>query len=134
MVIRPAFALGPDSVADAVIDALRRADIGVDVLTAEELGTHDRMGDPEGGSEITSAQALDQAFSPRDLREEGRRRILAALTTEWWTIAEIKAATVGDVHPRTVQYRLKELRREGLVEYKESDFDHTGRWRLRSMT
>jgi hypothetical protein len=59
----------------------------------------------------------------------GQQAVLGALTDEWWSVAEVRAVVEPEVYGLSVQYRLKELRSFGLVEYREDSTTHTGRWR-----
>jgi hypothetical protein len=55
--------------------------------------------------------------------------VLGAMSDLWMTIDEVKERTPELVAPRNVQYRLRELRTAGYVEYRK--VNGHGQWRLR---
>jgi hypothetical protein len=62
----------------------------------------------------------------------GQRAVLESLDDEFIDVAEVRRRMereYPELAGQLVQYRLKELRSFGLVEYREDSATHTGRWR-----
>ena len=66
-------------------------------------------------------------WSPVQLRQQ--HAVLEALGPGWRTAGEVRARVGGRLPGRVVQYRLRELRTRGKVEYREDPLTRTGHWR-----